>query len=63
MGAGNTPEKSAVVSCDVCLQEIPDSEAGIVEAEDYVMHFCGLDCYRQWRARQNAGTATDDPGQ
>ena len=63
MGAGNTPEKPAVVTCEVCLQEIPHSEAGIVEAEDYVMHFCGLDCYRQWRTGQDAGTDTGDPGQ
>ncbi len=37
------------VECEMCLKEIPHSEAGIVEANDYVMYFCGLDCYRQWR--------------
>lgn len=37
------------VECEVCLKEIPYSEVGIVEADDYVMYFCGLDCYRQWR--------------
>ena len=39
----------ALVACDVCLREIPQSEADIVEANDYVMYFCGLDCYKKWR--------------
>ena len=49
MAATATPVDTASVECKVCLKEIPHSEAGIVEAEDYVMYFCGLDCYRQWR--------------
>lgn len=48
-----TPIDSGSVACDVCLKEIPHSAAGIVEAEDYVMYFCGLDCYRQWREAQD----------
>ncbi|UCF77435.1 MAG: DUF3330 domain-containing protein, partial [Betaproteobacteria bacterium] len=23
-------------------------------AVDYVAHFCGLDCYNQWKAKQEA---------
>ena len=42
------------VACEICLREIPQSEAGIVEAEDYVLYFCGLDCYRQWREAQES---------
>jgi len=53
MSAVVTPIDSGGVACDVCLKEIPYSEAGIVEAEDYVMYFCGLDCYRQWREAQD----------
>jgi hypothetical protein len=41
------PEK---VKCDVCLKEIPRSEARSAEAVDYVAYFCGLDCYQQWQA-------------
>jgi len=37
------------VECEVCLKEIPQSEAKVAEANDYVMHFCGLDCYDKWR--------------
>ena len=39
------------LSCEVCLEEIPSSEVPIEEAGDYVMYFCGLDCYGIWRDR------------
>jgi hypothetical protein len=44
-------DSSAVnkVSCDICRKEVPLSEAMIPEAEDYVAHFCGLECYTQWK--------------
>ena len=32
----------------VCEQEVPISEALIPEAVDYVIYFCGLDCYDRW---------------
>lgn len=44
------PEAPPTVPCEVCLKEIPRSEAVNAEAEDYVVHFCGLDCYRAWAA-------------
>lgn len=37
------------ISCDVCRKEVPLSEAVVPEAKDYVAHFCGLDCYEQWK--------------
>lgn len=37
------------VACDVCLKEVPLSEATIPEALDYVAHFCGLECYEKWK--------------
>lgn len=36
------------VSCEVCLKEVPASEAKTFEAVDYVAHFCGLECYVKW---------------
>jgi len=36
------------VNCAVCLKEIPKSEAKSAEAIDYVMYFCGLDCFEKW---------------
>ncbi|MEN8108231.1 MAG: DUF3330 domain-containing protein [Pseudomonadota bacterium] len=40
------------VACEVCLKEIPVSEASSGEASDYVIHFCGLECYEKWRKQQ-----------
>lgn len=37
------------VPCEVCLKEIPRSEAIVEEASDYVLNFCGLDCHEKWR--------------
>ncbi|MBI3221581.1 MAG: DUF3330 domain-containing protein [Nitrosomonadales bacterium] len=37
------------VSCDICRKEVPLSAAIIPEAVDYVAHFCGLECYTQWK--------------
>jgi hypothetical protein len=56
MSAVVTPIDTENVACAVCLREIPQSEAGVVEANDDVMYFCGLDCYRQWRAMQGGET-------
>ena len=37
------------LSCQVCLREVPLSEAVSEEATDYVIFFFGLDCYGKWR--------------
>ena len=41
------------VECNVCLKEIPKSEAKVEEATDYVAYFCGLECYEKWKSQQN----------
>ncbi len=43
------PNVSLYLSCAVCQREIPVSAAVSPESSDYVMHFCGLECYEQWR--------------
>ena len=50
MSENNDTDK---VPCKVCLKEIPQSEAKAEEASDYVMYFCGLDCYEQWKKDNN----------
>ena len=45
------PASGEMVSCEVCLKEVPLSEAKRFEGEDYVAHFCGLDCYAEWKRR------------
>lgn len=37
------------ISCAVCEHEVPLSEAVVPEAADYMVQFCGLDCYARWR--------------
>jgi hypothetical protein len=44
-----TPTQVEMVACEVCLKEIPITEARSEEATDYVVHFCGLDCYTKWK--------------
>ena len=42
------------VRCEVCQHDIPQSEAVVAEATDYVVYFCGLDCYDRWRHQREA---------
>lgn len=42
------------IPCNVCQKEIPISEAENFEAQDYVEHFCGLECYSTWKQLSDA---------
>lgn len=52
-------ESCTVVSCEVCLKEVPADSVNVTDAQDYVHHFCGLDCLEAWQKqasiRQQAG--------
>ena len=37
------------VSCAICRKEVPLTAAVIPEAADYMAHFCGLECYEEWK--------------
>lgn len=51
------------VACEVCLKEVPKSEATVREAADYFAYFCGLDCYESWkRQAADAAAATEKSG-
>lgn len=59
MAQREIPTQTEIIACDICLKEIPASEARSVEASDYVQHFCGLDCYATWRKQnpdENSGS-------
>ena len=43
-----------VYTCAVCLKEVPADAASVTDAQDYVHHFCGLDCLAVWRERAAA---------
>lgn len=47
------------VSCEICLKEIPASEAKSAEGQDYFIHFCGLECYDMWRQLARTNTKND----
>lgn len=40
----------ALLSCEVCCNEIPQSEALNAEAADYIYHFCGPSCFARFDA-------------
>lgn len=46
------PVDPETVACEICMKEIPPSEAKSEEASDYVLHYCSLECYAKWK-KQN----------
>ena len=55
-----TPVEDEKIPCDVCQKEVPLSEAMIPEAADYVAHFCGLECYAQWKQNSEQPKPLED---
>ena len=53
-------EEIESVECSVCLKEVPHSEASSAEGRDYVLYFCGTDCYQQWEAEEGAGEGVEE---
>jgi len=51
MTTSDKPVKVERVACVICLKEVPITEATVPEATDYVMHFCGLECYAKWKSQ------------
>ena len=51
------PTEPDLVHCDICLSEIPASAAQTAEGDDYIAHFCGIECYKKW---QQAVSEADD---
>jgi len=49
MATSSNPVEPALVSCEVCQKEVPISEAIVPEANDYFVHFCGIECYEKWK--------------
>lgn len=55
MIGATTSAQQDLVCCEMCLKEVPKSEAAVPEATDYVLYFCGLECYQQWKEQQAQG--------
>ncbi len=39
------------VSCEVCLKAFPESCSCPREVSDYVMYYCGVECYVEWEPK------------
>lgn len=46
-----------MIACEVCLTEIPTSEATSSEAVDYVHYFCGAECLERWQRQAGVNSA------
>ena len=57
------PVNPEPISCEVCLKEVPRSEAHLQEAEDYVIGFCGLECYEEWIKKADSERDQGEHGQ
>jgi len=55
MPGKKSKEDQPALSCSVCLKEVDRSEAETYEVEDYVHHFCGLECYSKWQHSRDSG--------
>jgi len=55
-----TPKEPEHVSCDICMKEIPIDEANSFETVDYVIHFCGLECFDKWKEKKQSQQEDDD---
>jgi hypothetical protein len=51
MNSISQKQNDGLVECEVCLKEIPISEAKSEEASGYVAHYFGLECYAIWKAQ------------
>ena len=49
MSEKKTDRPEPDLSCSVCMKHIDHSEAETFEVDEYVHHFCGLDCYSKWQ--------------
>lgn len=57
-----TDTETPKISCEVCKKEVARSEARSAEAQDYVLYFCGIDCYEDWlKNREDMGPPSQPP--
>jgi hypothetical protein len=61
MAKDDKPIELEHIPCEVCLREVPKSEAIVPEAAEYFVYFCGLDCYRRWKSE--GAKAEDQAGE
>jgi hypothetical protein len=52
MATTDKPNDATLVSCEMCLKQVPVSGAIVSEAADYFVHFCGLECFERWKSQR-----------
>ena len=45
-------EHEEKIACNVCKKMIPRATAIHAEGEEYVLHFCNIDCLDYWKKEQ-----------
>lgn len=53
MNSTSKNQNNGFVECEICLKEIPVSEARSEEATEYVTYYFGLECYQTWRTQKH----------
>ena len=60
MSDKNTPKEPEHISCNICMKEVPLDLASSFEATDYVIHFCGLECFNKWKEKKQSQQGDGD---
>ena len=45
--------------CEICTKEIPAEDMHSAEVDNYVVYYCGVECYEKWKEHQDAGTTEE----
>lgn len=59
MAKSQQGEVQVPIACEVCLKEIPPSVDQSLEGPDYIYHYCGLECYEEWRRQREQAEAAE----
>jgi hypothetical protein len=51
----NEENEKEKLPCHVCKKLIPKAAALHAEGEEYVIHFCSLECLDYWKEQENKG--------
>jgi YHS domain-containing protein len=46
-------DKEEKIACHVCQKTIPKAAALHAEGQEYVLHFCSLECLDYWKNQPN----------
>ena len=58
MASEQKPPGEVMLTCTVCLTDIPKSVALTQEGEEYFRYFCGNECYEEWLAAPEIETVS-----